>query len=123
MSCSAECLFACCRGRQFVFLIACREQAVFADASILRAGYVIRDIYRKAASDLQRRDKGLAGVAEGLQRRREVGPLRKLFDFMDGVKGIQIRPPSSSTSRHCKCQALSMNVERSELEQFYGWEQ
>jgi hypothetical protein len=31
--------------------------------------------------------KGLVGLAAGLQRRREVGPLQKLFDSMDGVKG------------------------------------
>jgi hypothetical protein len=38
-------------------------------------GYVIRDIHRKVASDLQRLDTGLAELAAGLERRREAGPL------------------------------------------------
>jgi hypothetical protein len=58
----------------FFFLIAGRE-VVFENTSIQRAGYIIRDVYQKVASDLQRRDKGLVGLAADLEQQREAGPL------------------------------------------------
>jgi len=106
-------VFACSRGRLFFFFLIAGREVVFADASIQRAGYVIRYIYQKVASDLQRRsDKGLVGLAEGLQRRREAGPLRPDGTISRppealGLHGRRQRyqnpPPPSSTSRHCEC--------------------
>jgi hypothetical protein len=42
-------------------------------------------MYRKVASDLQRRDKGLVGLAAGVERRGEATPLRP--------DGLTSRPP------------------------------